>query len=413
MPTRKVLLLTYHFPPSGAVAVYRMLGLVRYLPKFGWQPVVVAPPQVPWEPHDPSLLAWVPPDTPIERVPFAGGFIGKLMQRVAPEGHWVYKAWPACRRMVETHRPEAIITSSPPGYIHRLGMWGQREFGLPWLACFRDPWITNANPEQRGLQLRYDRWLEAKVMRRATRLIANTPLNQQGWAKAFPEQAHKIVTITNGFDPERFATPPPPTQRASGLTMVHTGELYYGRDPRPFLDALQQMDGLDALAQVEFIGRNTEQVYDLPAEIAHRNLGKCVKVTGQIPYADALAKMMNADLLLLVQGTGLALGVPAKLYEYLGAGRPILALAEPDGDIAWVLRESGVLHRLAPPNDVPAIRQALIDLKKAIDSGAPAVPDRAALQQFTRERMAQRFAECLDAVTQRAPGALEQQPVPA
>ena len=92
MPLRKVLLLTYHFPPSGAVAVYRMLGLVHYLPKYGWQPVVVAPPRVPWEPEDASLLAQVPPETPIERVPFASGFVGKIARYLAPESHWLWKA---------------------------------------------------------------------------------------------------------------------------------------------------------------------------------------------------------------------------------------------------------------------------------------------------------------------------------
>jgi hypothetical protein len=96
--------------------------------------------------------------------------------------------------------------------------------------------------------------------------------------------------------------------------------------------------------------------------------------------------------------------VPAKLYEYLGAGRPILALAEPDSDIAWVLRESKVLCRIAPPLDVPAIQTALAELVTAVRAGAPVTPDRDALQQFTRERMAQRFADCLDQCTA-APGA--------
>ena len=105
MPLRKVLLLTYHFPPSGAVAVYRMLGLVRYLPKYGWQPVVVAPPRVPWEPEDASLVAQVPPETPIERVPFASGFFGKIARYLAPESHWLWKASSACTRMIREHRP--------------------------------------------------------------------------------------------------------------------------------------------------------------------------------------------------------------------------------------------------------------------------------------------------------------------
>src|SRR5450432_3564230 len=115
MPLRKVLILTYHFPPSGAVAVYRMLGLVRYLPKYGWQPIVVAPPRVPWEPEDVSLLAQIPAETPVERVPFASGFLGKIARSLAPESHWLWSASTACQRMIREHRPSAILTTSPPG----------------------------------------------------------------------------------------------------------------------------------------------------------------------------------------------------------------------------------------------------------------------------------------------------------
>jgi glycosyltransferase involved in cell wall biosynthesis len=402
MPLRSVLLLTYHFPPSGAVAVYRMLGLVRHLPKFGWQPVVVAPPGVPWEPQDASLLGQVPTETPIARVPFASGFVGKIARWVAPEAHWLYRARSACRRMIREHRPEAVITSSPPGCVHRLGLWVQQQFGLPWLACFRDPWIVNASIERWTLHRRYERRIEARVMQRATRLIANTPLNERGWVDAYPEQAHKIVTIINGFDPERFAPSPEPRPRGLPLTILHAGELYHGRDPRPFLDALE---GERPPLRVEFLGRQTAGGFDLPAEIGRRGLADCVTQIGQIPYKEALARMMRTDILLLVHTPGQALGVPAKLYEYLGTGRPILALAEPAGDIAWVLRESKVLHRIAAPADVPAIKQALLELTRAVQAGEPVVPDPAALAQFTRERMAQRFAECLD---EAAPGAREQ-----
>src|SRR3954451_3076346 len=100
MNMRKVLLLTYHFPPSGAVAVYRMLGLVRYLPKYGWPPIVVAPARVPWGPEDAWWLAQVRDGTPIERVPFASGFAGKVARYVAPEAHWLWPARAACKRML-------------------------------------------------------------------------------------------------------------------------------------------------------------------------------------------------------------------------------------------------------------------------------------------------------------------------
>lgn len=391
MQSRKVLLLTYHFPPSGAVAVYRMIGLVRYLPKYGWQPIVVAPPRVPWEPEDESLLAQVPAGTPVERVPFATSFLGKIARWCAPEAHWLWPASTACRRMIHEHQPRAIFTSSPPGCVHLLGRRLQKKFGLPWLADFRDPWIINdLDPHNRVAH-----WLEHQVLASANVLIANTPLNQSGWIRANPDAAAKIVTIPNGFDPERFVKP---ESRPVGehLTILHAGELYHNRDPRPFLDALGELS--DTSLQVEFLGRQSGGLFDFPAEIENRNLSATVRLAAQVPYAEAIQRMMNADILLIVQSPQWPIGVPAKLYEYLGAGRPILALAETDSDIAWALRESGVLHRIAPPRDVPAIKQALVELTSDVRAGRPASGNPEALQQFTRERMAQRVAACLDRV---------------
>jgi glycosyltransferase involved in cell wall biosynthesis len=398
MPLRKVLLLTYHFPPSGAVAVYRMLGLVRYLPKYGWQPIVVAPPRVPWEPEDASLLAQVPPETPIERVPFAAGFFGKIARYFAPEAHWLWPASLACNRMIREHRPEAIFTSSPPGCVHLLGRRLQKRHGLPWLADFRDPWITNNIYPRQTFRLCFNRWLEGRVMQRATTLIANTPNNQRGWAEAYPHAARKMVTIPNGFDPERF-TSSEPHSMGKKLTMLHAGELYSGRDPRPLLDALEPLQAERISVQVEFLGRKTEQLVDMPAEIQRRGLTDCVTLTDQVAYEEAIKKMTRADILLLIHTPAYRIGVPAKLYEYLGAGRPILALAEPDSDIGWVLRESQVLHRIAPPHDVSQIKRALVELAREVRAGQLTIPNPAALQQFTRERMAQRVAECLDRCT--------------
>jgi glycosyltransferase involved in cell wall biosynthesis len=391
MTTRKVLLVTYHFPPSGAVAVHRMIGLVRYLPRFGWQPIVVAPPRVPWEPEDASLLAQVPAETPVERVPFASGFLAKFARHFAPESHWLWKAKPACERMIHEHRPAAIITSSPPGCVHLLGRRLHRQHGLPWLADFRDPWVINNPPSRWTLAP----WQESNVMRDATTLIANTPLNARGWAEAYPAATSKIVTITNGFDPERFGEPSPVRGRKETLTILHAGELYNGRDPMPLLDALQSLPA-EIAVQVDFLGRKTEQVIDLPAEIARRGLADRVHLHDQVAYDEAIKRMMQADILLLIQTPDLRIGVPAKLYEYLGADRPILALAELDSDIAWVLRESGVCHRIAPPSDGPGVKQALIELTREVQAGNAGASYRQGLQQFTRERMAQRFADCLD-----------------
>ena len=145
MADRKLLILTYHFPPSAASGSFRMIGFARHLPDFGWQAVVVAPPRTPWEPTDEALLDRVPPETAVYRIPYPGGWITKPIRKFFPVGIWLPPAAVGCYRAIRAHRPDAVVTSGPPHTIHLLGRHLHRRFGLPWVADFRDPWVT-ANP---------------------------------------------------------------------------------------------------------------------------------------------------------------------------------------------------------------------------------------------------------------------------
>jgi glycosyltransferase involved in cell wall biosynthesis len=405
MASRTLLLVTYHFPPSAAVAVYRMLGFVRYLPRFGWNTVVVAPPSMPDEPVDPALLRLVPEGTPVFRVPFPTGLTGKIARRVGGNIAWLPPAIEECARIIPRFEPDAFLTSSPPPAVHYLGMYLKRHYGLPWVASLRDPWHTNRGHATwwRGA---WTSLMEGRMVRRADAVVANTPLNLEGLRAAYPAQAKKMRAIPNGFDPEWF--PPAPSRNGPPheLTLLHAGELYSGRDPRPLLDALARIkaEGIGKQWRLKLLGRATEGLCDLPAEISRRHLQGQVEVQEQVPYADALTQMMQSDVLLLLHSPGFRIGVPAKLYEYLGAGRPILALAEPEGDIAWVLNQSGVLHRLAPPGDVSAIAQALRELRDELATGAAAASRPPRQSPFTRENMARRMAQCLDQVVGHAGG---------
>jgi len=161
--------------------------------------------------------------------------------------------------------------------------------------------------------------------------------------------------------------------------------------------ALKQA-GPAAPVRLEVVGTVHLPSGDLPTEIARRNLGADVSVTGQLPYQAAVDEMTRADLLVLFDTPGRKIGVPAKLYEYLGAGRPVLALAEPDGDTAQVLKESGVCHRIAPPKDVPRIAQAMAELVREIAGGVVPAPDPERLRRFTRESIAEELAEVMEQV---------------
>jgi glycosyltransferase involved in cell wall biosynthesis len=397
---RTVLLITYHFPPSAASGAFRMLGLARHLPRFGWRSVVVAPPRLPLEPVDLKLAEQLPEDTVVCSVPYPEGRLARLQRRFAAQAIWLPPALKACTRAVERYRPEAVLTSGPPHWAHLLGWALKRRHGLPWLADFRDPWITN-NESLAGRPLRH-RWQafwERRVFRRADTIIANAPRAGEALQSAFPEYARKIHIVTNGFDADSFpqnSAPPSSTP----VRIVHAGELYLGRDPRPLLDALAKLDWSPGAAGwcLCFLGRRDDGGYDLVSEIRKRALEGHVELSGQVSYEQSLRDMAHASILLLLDTPGRRNGVPAKLYEYLGAGRPILALAESDSDTAWVLRESGMPHRIAPPGDRAKIAEALVGLIQGIRGQNSPGPDHERLAQFTREHMAERFAELLNEV---------------
>jgi hypothetical protein len=179
---------------------------------------------------------------------------------------------------------------------------------------------------------------------------------------------------------------------------LHAGEIYAGRDPLPLFEALAHLNAEPGHAyQLEIMGRCETNGTPLPDLLRSRGWDDFVGMQGQRPYQETLGAMDDADILVLFDSPGRRIGVPAKLYEYLGAGRPVLALAEPDGDTATILRDSGALHRIASPKNAPQIQQALRELAQAMRS-ARGVPASAALQRFTRANIARSLAARFDAL---------------
>jgi glycosyltransferase involved in cell wall biosynthesis len=292
------------------------------------------------------------------------------------------------------------LTSGPPHEVHWLGRHLKRRHGLAWLADFRDPWVTGralgglASKKRRTGRLSWER----SVLREADAVVVNTPLVRELFREAYPEYAAKFTTVANGYDPEAFPPPaaaPTATRNGTPPVLLHAGELYLDRDPRPLFDALQTLQREGHPCRLRLLGRCNDPALDLEAEAQARGLAE-LELADQVPYHQALGAMAAADLLLLLDTPGRRVGVPAKLYEYLGAGRPVLALAEPDGDTARVLAESGLTHRVAPPRSAAAITQALRELLAARRASAATPDGSLGRLQFTREHQAGRLASLLD-----------------
>jgi glycosyltransferase involved in cell wall biosynthesis len=414
MTSRKVLILTFHFPPSSASGTLRVLGFVRHLPGFDWGTVVVAPPRVPWEPTDQALADQIPSEAVVYKVPYPEGWMWKPLRRLAPLGVWFPGAWTACRRAIREHQPAAIFTSGPPHLIHLLGRHVRNRYDLPWIADFRDPWIAG-DPSTFSKKIVPKTWeyrAEMNVMRDADAIVTNTPGAQSLLRQAFPEYAAKMASITNGYDPGSFVPNAVAPFSRGTLEITHLGEIYANRDPAPLLEAIRSLGpssrpkGLSV--RVRFVGRLETAQKRLEEAIQAGGLEDTVELCGQIPYSASLRAMVQADILLLLDSPGRKAGVPAKLYEYIGAGRPILALAESDGDVAWVLRESGILHRIAPPRDPDAIRKAILELLDD-PTAANLLSATVSSSRFARDSLAAELADLLNWCVERR---LENRPVP-
>jgi len=402
---RKVTLISLHFAPSAASGAFRMVGFARHLPAFGWQTSVIACPDVPHEPIDPGLQGDVPADTPVRYVRYPDTRVDRLGRRLLtltavldPHVLWCYAARRVCDEWIARERPDVVLTSGPPHGVHLLGRWLRRRHPVRLVTDFRDAWVrtepVGSRPVPRCAAV------ERAMIHASDGIIANAPRARDAMARMYPECAHQLAMVPNGFDP---APPParvPPVDSNAPLTVLHAGELYAGRDPRALLDAIGAAERLAPQAvpwHLRFVGRTAATGVDILAEAERRQLRSRVTVEGQMSYEAAKDEMQRAGILLLMDGPGRHVGVPAKAYEYMGANRPILALAEPDSDTAWALDASGSVYRLARADDTAAIQQALVELSAAARAGAAnSLP--LAESPFTRAKLAGDLATFLDTV---------------
>jgi glycosyltransferase involved in cell wall biosynthesis len=406
MRRRKLLLLTYHFPPSAAVAVYRALGIARHLPTYDWDVIIVAASNLPNEPIDPALIDQIPTSTIVYRIPYPSQRLFRYLSHYSSYEYWSRQARPTVLNVIHKYQPDVLMTTSPPGSIHTLGAWTKSNTGLPWIACLRDPWSTTAVELKGRLNAVAAALGEARTMRRADLIVANTPRLLNALKQRYPRKAAKMTYLTNGFDlagqqqlkeslrPRLSAKIHPPPF----VEILHAGEIYGKRDASALFLALQRLrsksDELFPEIRLRLVGRR-----DSSGRLTHmlKQLGiqSIVDLQDQLPYAETMLSMLNADILLVLQSPAYESAIPAKLFEYLGAEKPVLALAD-GGDVEWALRTAGGTYRIASPTDPGAIEKAIVDLTRIVVMQTASPPTAEGLRVFTREYIAERLAQLLN-----------------
>lgn len=408
---RRVLMIAYHYPPVlGSSGVHRTLKFSRYLPEEGWDVTVLTVHPRVYERTSEAQLAEIPEQITVERA-FALdsardlAIKGRYWSRLALPDRWaswlitgIWRGLGCIRRQ----RPAFIYSTYPIATAHRIGYWLHRLSGLPWIADFRDPMTEPGHPAEPRKWASY-RAIEALAVRHASRLLFTTPGAIEVYRERYPDvPAERFVLIGNGYDEEDFRDLPAPDTTPPGerVTLVHSGVLYpKERDPRAFFQALarlKQAGRIDARS-LRIVLRATGHDHLYRPQLEALNITDLVELAPPRPYREALAEMLAADGLLLFQADSCNQQIPAKAYEYLRAGRPVLALTDAAGDTAGLLRDSGI-DSIVALDDEPAIAEALSAFLGRVRAGTEPGADPERAIRHSRRARSTELARLLDSL---------------
>lgn len=403
---KRVLMIAFHFPPlHGSSGIQRTLKFAKYLPEHGWEPLVLTAHPRAYGQTGGDQLGDLPEHTVVRRA-FAcdasrhfamfGRYPGWLAQ---PDRwfSWAAGAVPAGLLMIRRYRPQLIWSTYPIATAHVIGRALHRLSGLPWIADFRDPMLDDYYPPD-ALTRRMRLHVETRTLQCCAAAVVTTPGVLRRYRERYP--GSKATLIENGYDEADFAQLAPQRPATQCFTLLHSGLVYPSeRDPSAFLQALGELarDGALHAARFRVVLRAPGHEDWLKDRIAHYGAAGIVEIAPHLGYREALAEMASADGLLVLQATSCNEQIPAKLYEYLRARRPVLALTDAGGDTAATLQAAGI-DTIAPLDSVHDIKRALQRFIEDARTGAAPLASEAAIASCSRRMRTAQLAALMEEV---------------
>lgn len=393
---KKVLIITYYWPPSGGAGVQRWLKFVKYLRKFGWEPIVYTPENPEPPDFDQTLLADIPENLTIIRRPvwepysvykrftwqkktsrISHGFLKEdkrqgIAEQLAvwirgnffiPDARcfWIRPSIKFLSKYLLKNPADAIVSSGPPHSMHMIALGLKNKLDIPWLADFRDPWTEIDFFDKLRLSTcakNKHRRLEKLVLTTAD--IVVTVSDQ--WADDLNRLgASSARIITNGYDPDDFAFLP--VKQDTGFVLTHIGSLNADRNSESLWEVLGALSSENKQfkenLKLRFIGRND---FSLKKSLEENDLMRCTEFYEYMPHGEALhLAAKSAFLLLLLNNTPNKMGIiPGKTFEYLALRKPILCIGPTKGASARILSETNAGH-VCDFSDPQSIKKVIVN----------------------------------------------------
>lgn len=422
---KRVLIITYYWPPAGGPGVQRWLYFVKYFREFGITPVVYIPENAHYPLQDDSFVAEIPKEIEIISQPvkepyrFAKWFSKKKTKQMSsgiiakkqlsftekfllfirgnffiPDARvgWVKPSLKYLKNYLSQNPVEAMVTTGPPHSLHLIGLKLSKELGLPWVTDFRDPWTTIHYHESLRLTTasrRKHKRLETLVLQEATHVTVTSPTTK----KEFEALTKTPITIvTNGFEAKEVITP----NLDSKFSLAHVGSLLSERNPLILWEVLSELaseiEGFREATEIVLAGVIGQSILD---SLSAFGLSENLRNVGYVSHTEALQLQHNAQVLLLLEIDSLETKaiLPGKLFEYLRAKRPIIALGPEGSDIKDIIDQTG-RGQFFTPNNKNLLKEEVLHLyrrfqKKELEAIT------ADISKYTRKNLTQHMATIL------------------
>ncbi|MCA9094825.1 MAG: glycosyltransferase family 4 protein [Planctomycetaceae bacterium] len=435
---RRVLLISYHFPPVGGAGVQRPIKFCKYLRQFGWEPTVLTAENPSAPVFDESLCRDLPEGLQIERARTwepdykvkqnlnataanNGGWnpkrwlsrwiksASKLVLQPDPQILWLPNAYRKGVQLLSGQKFDAILATAPTYTNFIVGGMLKRKFGVPLLLDYRDEWDLSSKYLENRSRDWYSSWIQERqqqyVLRSADALIATTEQSAETLQERAAKLGRKLPSecIYNGYDEEDFAGLKRQGDKHDRFRLVYTGTLWNLTSVEPIVQAVErlhhQQPDLCELLEFETVGRNLPEQSDLLTRL--QGTGCRLTVETYQPHSEVVQRMVRADAqcLLLSDVPGAERVVPGKMFEYLAAGRPILAVM-PSGDSSQIVEKFFPDNHFVP-RDVAGIAEWLENSLRNFQEGRPLAEgvNQDEIRQFSRVGQTERLADLLNTVT--------------
>lgn len=435
-PPKKVLIITYYWPPSGGSGVQRWVKFVKYLREFGWEPIIYTPSNPEFPELDPSLEKDIPNDLEILKQPiwepynFYKKFVGLKKETRLKTGlvqvkenvtfpkkvsvwirgnlfipdarkFWIKPSVKFLFQYVKRNPVDVVVSNGTPHSLHLIGLGLKEKLNIPWLADFRDPW-TNIDFFD---DLMLTNWakkkhhkLEKKVLQKANCVTVTTPGTKKDFLSISPESF--IEVITNGYDSDDFVQKD--ISPENKFIVAHIGVLTPSRNHPFFWDIVKKLtdENPDFASHflLRFIGSIDESIRN---EINKRKLNKYVEILDYVPHEQIIAELKKARVLLLKirNSQNQKTIIPGKIFEYLAANRPIISIGPKGSDSDHILKlsDSGVTFDIT---DKDKLENHLLNLFVSYKHGNISIPNSKNIEQFSRRNLTEKMASVLNKISQ-------------